>query len=194
MIPQVVYFSGVQCTTKTTTIRNVATELNKAGFSMYVFPEMGYIPNYERGSVHMQSWYKKELFLREQLINYMIHHKIVDIVLADRSPMDVEVYNTYFGLKDGREISDYWEPDMINKHNVIMLRPVEEIVNSIVERYADETHRENWNEHETEYVDTIQQIFHNIGAEREYGMFSVLYDETRMVDLILNFMIRKEII
>jgi len=25
-------------------------------------------------------------------------------------------------------------------------------------------------------------------------MFSVLYDETRMVDLILNFMIRKEII
>jgi len=154
-----VYFSGVHGSGKTTIRTRVTQRLQKAGMSVYAFPEFSYIPDIPIGTPEFQLWYRTQLRIRQELIQYLVNTKYFDIILVDRHPIDEKVYAERLG---GDKCFTYI---MYNKSiHIFIDRPIKDIVKSLSKRMEleDHQHRKNWNETDTDYLNKINNTFKQV--------------------------------
>ena len=151
-----VYFSGVHGGGKTTIRTKVTQTLQKAGLSVYAFPEFSYIPDIPIGTPEFQLWYRIQLRIRQELIHFLTIKKYFDVILVDRHPVDEMIYAKRLG--GNQKIEFDIKPNTIH---IIVDRPIKHIIDSVVERmeHEDELHRKRWNEGDIEYLTTVKGDF-----------------------------------
>lgn len=152
----IVYFSGVHGSGKTTIRTSVTQRLQKAGMSVYAFPEFSYIPDIPIGTPEFQLWYRTQLRIRQELIQYLVNTKYFDIILVDRHAVDEKVYAKRLG---GQQYVSYkLEPKSIH---IFISRPINRIVKSLEERMKleDQAHRRKWDETNYNYLKAIDDDF-----------------------------------
>ena len=132
--------------------------------SVYAFPEFSYIPDIPIGTPEFQLWYRTQLRIRQELIQYLINTKYFDIILVDRHPVDEKIYAKRLG---GREDVYYYL--VPNEIHIYISRKIEDIIESLRKRaeLEDQSHRKEWNEDDIEYLTEINEEF------------DMLYQETR---------------
>ncbi len=152
----VVYFSGVHGSGKTTIRGKVTQRLQKAGMSVYAFPEFSYIPDIPIGTPEFQLWYRTQLRIRQELIQYLVDTKYFDIVIVDRHPVDEKVYAKRLG---GDPHIEYFLSH--NEVHIYVNRSIPAIVQSLNNRLEEEgqEHRKDWNEIDEEYLKYINDEF-----------------------------------
>jgi len=152
----VVYFSGVHGSGKTTIRTKTTQRLQKAGISVYAFPEFSYVPDIKMGTPEFQLWYRMQLRIRQELIQYLVNTKYFDIILVDRHTVDEKIYAKRLG---GQKYVDYeLEPKSIH---IFINRPINDIVTSLTSRMEQEAnkHRKEWNETNLNYINAINDDF-----------------------------------
>lgn len=152
----IVYFSGVHGSGKTTIRTSVTQRLQKAGMSVYAFPEFSSIPDIPIGTPEFQLWYRTQLRIRQELIQYLVNTKYFDIILVDRHAVDEKVYAKRLG---GQQYVSYkLEPKSIH---IFISRPINRIVKSLEERMKleDQAHRRKWDETNYNYLKAIDDDF-----------------------------------
>lgn len=160
----VVYFSGVHGSGKTTIRSKVAQRLQKAGLSVYAFPEFSYIPDIPMGTPEFQLWYRTQLRIRQELIQYLVNTKYFDIIIVDRHPVDEKIYAKRLG---GDQQIEY----TLDNHSIhfFIHRSTSLIVSSLKKRneLEDHRHRKDWNEIDINYLNTIKGDF--LGIREGFG-------------------------
>jgi len=179
----VVYFSGVHGSGKTS-IRNAVTQrLQKAGMSVYAFPEFSYIPDIPIGTPEFQLWYRTQLRIRQELIQYLVNTKYFDIILVDRHPIDERIYAKRLGGNDDLE---YELQD--HEIQIFIHRPIHSIVASLASRMKEEgqEHRQEWDEDNKEYLEYINEEFHKLYRDQKVPNEKAHYPNLEKVNLLSN--------
>jgi len=163
MTTEVVYISGVHGVGKSTVITHLARRLEKGGSSVYVFPEMSYRPDIPIGTLEFQIWFKKQIVIREILIDALLVNNSFDYILLDRHLIDIDIYTS-------RLTTDVLYDDTslrVDAKIYILDAKVSEIIKRIQSRNGEEF-REEWNEGDTEYISYIAGAFLNLAKTFRY--------------------------
>ncbi len=170
----IITFSGVHGSGKTTIINDVANRLTNIGKRVFVLQEFPYIPDISIGTMDFQAWYYTAMEQRSLVVRRLMG--MFDVILLDRHPLDVDVYTSR--LLDSRitpidiqskvqTMSRVYldhEYDMIRhwkEYTAMFLleRPYEDLKESIRLRQMAEGHRKDWNEDDGEYLMHIINTF-----------------------------------
>lgn len=170
----VISFSGVHGSGKTTIINNVANRLTNIGKRVFVLQEFPYIPDIPIGTVDFQAWYDGAMNIRSKVVRKLIKDKepLFDVILLDRHPLDVAVYTSRL-IDDDIFLTDieaevkfmhyiYNEGMFYRKSYTAMFlleRPYEDLIPSLRLRQIAETHRTDWNEEDDAYLTHIIDTF-----------------------------------
>lgn len=171
----IITFSGVHGSGKTTIINNVANRLTNIGKSVFVMQEFPYIPNIPIGTMDFQAWYDGAMEQRSKVVRKI--DDMFDVILLDRHPLDVDVYTSrllhegvlhtnikkavkgmhiMYTFKKPYDDKVYWK-----KYSMMFLleRPYEDLKQSLRFRLVAEGHRKDWNEENEEYLIHIINAF-----------------------------------
>jgi len=179
----VVYYSGVHGSGKTT-IRTATTQrLQKAGLSVYAFPEFSYVPDIPIGTPEFQLWYRTQLRIRQELIDYLVDTKYFDIILVDRHPIDEKIYSTRIG---GEERISY----ILENHeiHIFVFRKITEIIHSLRTRMnsEEEQYRKKWNEDDEDYLLKIDKAFGQLYEQKKLPSITGDYDNIGCIQRLIN--------
>jgi len=171
MKTKVVYISGAHGVGKDSIILTLARRLEKAGMSMWTFPEFPFPPDIPTGSMDFQVKYKKVMEVREEMITHLQEKGYFDYIICNRHPIDVDVYTERINGDKVRKI--------ITRNNDmrILITADDLVVNErLTARLERETWRTDWNELDIEYFNIIQNGFlalQNASKSWFWSMFDV---------------------
>lgn len=172
----IITFSGVHGSGKTTIINNVANRLTNIGKNVFVMQEFPYIPNIPIGTMDFQAWYNGAMDQRSKVVRKI--DNMFDVILLDRHPLDVDVYTSrllhkgvsHTNIKKAvkrmhlmykRTIGHWTSKIEWKKYSMMFLleRPYEDLKQSLRFRLVAEGHRKDWNEEDEEYLIHIINTF-----------------------------------
>jgi len=174
MKTKVVYISGAHGVGKDSIILDLARRLEKAGMSIWVFPEMPYPPDIATGTMDFQVQYKRKMEVREEMIDILRNKGYFDYIICNRHPIDVDIYTSRInGMKVERHPT--WIKYDGLEHRILITCPSTIVKDRLKTRLADETWRENWNELDMKYFCDIQAGFKKMSSESWFAPYFV-YD------------------
>jgi len=207
-LTDIISFSGVHGSGKTTIINDVANRLTNIGKKVFVLQEFPYIPDVPIGTMDFQAWYYTAMEQRSDVVKKLVG--MFDVILLDRHPLDVDVYTSRLLNKQVRPIDI--EKEVINMHRAydrthwigrdpdrdwkeytamfLLERPYEDLVKSLQMRLITEGHRKNWNEEDSEYLMHIINTFRHFKAN-DNTIFIENKDLDDTKDLVFEHIIQR---
>lgn len=166
---KVIYISGVHGSGKTTIINKLAAKIQDAGLSVFTFPEMSYIQeNIPIKTIEFQMWFKKQIDVREYAINGILSSNSVDYILADRHPMDIDVYTSHLLNKDvesytmrRRDEEKFLDYNFDSKRQHFLIKCSFPIIKERLKQRS-EFYRSQWSETEESYIKGIMHKFSQV--------------------------------
>ncbi len=152
---KVVFVSGVHGVGKSTVIQEVARRLEKAGQSVYVFPEMSYITDIPIQTMEFQIWFKKQITARDFMVNELQKSNFFDYILVDRAWYDIDIYtNRLKGYTD----SYIGFSGQTYKRKYVLLT---EEITPLLMRVQERNRQMDWNEDDVRYLQDIVRMFND---------------------------------
>lgn len=171
---KVIYLSGCHGSGKTSILKRLYDVLLGLNLSVIHLPEFVIKPSAKIGTMKFQLEYQASMRNREQKIDEHIRTDDYDFVLADRSPLDVDIYtkNIYknFDLAEKSDMMQYNKNP--NKQYILIRRNINKIIEGIAKRLSVDTHRASWNETNVDYLKIIINLFDNY-----YPKSNILYND-----------------
>jgi len=159
-VTKVVYISGVHGSGKSTVITHLARRLENSGGSVYVFPEMSYRPDIPIETLEFQIWFKKQILIREILIDTLLENNSFDYILLDRHLIDIDIYTSRL-IEEDLYIKN---KQRVDAKIYILDADVETLIKRI--RSRNDEFREKWNEEDTEIAKSYRyKVISNLSID-----------------------------
>lgn len=197
---QIVYFSGVHGTGKSTLIKELEERLIKSNLRVKTFPEFLEFPKAKIGTMEFQMDYKAQMLKRENEIEYAYRGNggnNYEFIFCDRAMYDVDIYTAnILGITDKKKFQQKFmskeiSMNIFKKHNYtykrdflyranakyyLIDRDVFKILKALEHRNKNQMYRRKWNEEKREYVIKIKDLFLN------FFPFTKIIDNNHSVD------------
>ena len=180
---KVIALSGVHGVGKSTVARKLAQRLESAGQSVYVFPEMSYVPNIEVGTIEFQIWFKKQIIARDFMVEALIDENIFDYIIMDRLIVDIDIYTSR--LLYHSTPKDIPFPD-VEYEDSMMLFVLDADVDIILNRIKFRGRDNKWGELDRGYVMKIKEAFEIFADIYMYRLWKV--DNVNLEDTVQKIM------
>ncbi len=191
---KIVYVSGVHGSGKTTLVRGLAQRMQKSGLSVYVFPEMTYLPDIPIGTMEFQHWYMSMMGTREYLVEYLMSENVYDYIICDRHPIDVSLYTLQ--IIHSKNLRDFEVSFVRNRDSDIYLvvqRDKDVAIKAIKKRMETEAHREEWNEDNEDYYTNMIFMFDGLANDSETHIIENNNDVNDAISAMLVAIMREVI-